>query len=341
MSTEQNKKPTIYLHVGYPKTGTTTFHEYLTPKVVGIKCFTPSANQQFIESSNNPNDLNLNYQLRVFFETFWIDDGEVEKTLSMLENSGSDRILISTTGPLSALFFKGHYTKRGSYITPEKIAAKIKEVFDSRFNVKIIVVIRRQDTWLESAYAEWFEYFSRQKKYSNLEKFVSHALSPDHQFSKSIDYFEVISAFEKEFGVENLLIQVYEEMVEDAPMFFLKMLKFVNATLASGTNLNDIPKKNQRDYNGKVKKANKLNLYEFLYFLKLRLIPNVSFHLIRKVPKLIQFLSLISLPNREINQNIKMLDNQKDRVRNMFATPNAKLSEKYGLRLHRFGYCNQ
>ena len=154
-------KKNLFLHIGYPKTGTTTMQECISLQIKGVKSFIPNVDHEYLRSLSDDKVFNDNYIVKQLVENFIFEDYDPRKSLALLGGVKENKIFISTTGPLSALFFKGRFVGKDKHLKPEQVAKRISEVFSEEFDVKVIISIRRQSDWIPSAFAEWHQYFSK------------------------------------------------------------------------------------------------------------------------------------------------------------------------------------
>lgn len=130
------KKLRLYLHIGQPKTATTTIQSYLAKNsatLVKHGWLYPNAARQYF----------AHHLLGNFFiekPQFWIEQADPQRChdelMAEVERSGCKNVVMST----ESLFF---------IPSPERVRDYFKE-----FDVIPIVSLRRQDEWIESAYRE-------------------------------------------------------------------------------------------------------------------------------------------------------------------------------------------
>ncbi len=188
--------PTIFIHIGYNKTGTTAIQHFLSQNrnllsMQGIlypeKCFikkneiahhTLARTLLFEANKKQPDYINIDECIK--------DTEEVwGSLLDEINESSCTRVVISSEG----------------FSRLRKTPALIQRIKDylPEFEIKIICYIRRQDEMFESAYNQLI-------KAQRARVSVSKRLGT---FIKNIDYYNEIKAWAGIFGKENLIIRIY------------------------------------------------------------------------------------------------------------------------------------
>lgn len=176
----KNKK-TIYLHIGTPKAGSSSIQNtlfnnienlkrqgYLYPKT-GLKL----ANHYFLaDSIINPT----------------INSEEIyTQLLKEFEESKSNNLIISTE--------RFHILE-----TPEQI--KILKNLLEGYNIKIIIYLRRQDLFIQSAYGQQIR--------GQLSITIQDFLKKKIPATKLLDYYSRLEMWSNVFGKENITVQPFE-----------------------------------------------------------------------------------------------------------------------------------
>ncbi len=331
-------KKDLYLHIGYPKTGATTLQECVALNLKNVKSYIPNVNFKYLQRHNNRQLIQESHQARHLIENFAYPHVDLSNNIqSLLLDPKEEKIFISTVGILSAQFFKGHYTSKEQFFTPEKAAQRIAEVFSKQFNVKIIITIRRQASWIPSAYAEWYHYFSQISDSNTFKAFSQHFVDIEHFCHQGINYNNVIAPFEKKFGKNNLYIGVFEQLQQNPQSYFNQLTAFMGTKLDENL-LTTIPRKNVRATADDYKKIDKLNLADLLYFFKLRVFPNLKLNFTKHVPSLVSLLTHFRLPYRDISKTIILSPEEELRIMQAFKEDNYLLSQRYDLDLDSYGY---
>jgi len=313
-------------------------NECIMPYIRNVKCFIPNANPDFLRSFYDKDAFDDNFELKHLVEYFIYTDNGLSTSLDLLKNLDSERVFISTTGPMSAFFFRGKYVKGKNYVTGDLIARRVKEVFCENFDVKVIVSIRRQSGWIPSAYAEWHRYFSMINGYHNLDNFVSHFKDMNSPFYRGLDYMNVVESFEDVLGKDNVYVAVYEQLSNDFTGYYKGLLEFIGGDLDDAV-LQSRPSRNVRHRLDHSKKIDPLTLFDKLHSYKVRWFPNLSFKLIKRMPVLIKAMSYVRLPiGGGDGDKIMLSDSESRELDDLYESSNRKLSDKYALSLEKYGY---
>ncbi len=88
--------------------------------------------------------------------------------------------------------------------------------FFSHASFKIIVYLRRQDKWIQSAYYQWgIEDKIYQGKVKNFDEFYNDTIQFSKNFSlcfkEQLDYFSLLERWADIIGTENIIVQPYEK----------------------------------------------------------------------------------------------------------------------------------
>jgi len=200
----KNKK-TIYLHIGTPKTGTTTLQRYLVnnrdylykkgfliPKVSSFK----NGNHQYVANySSGSNNQWKRTHMRISCGT------ETEKEL----NDFRDKFYISLRNEIKS--FKGHSVLLSSehlYIKlkDEAEIIRLKKLFSGICeDIKVVVYLREQSELLVSNYTTSIRN-SKKTRISSIQEFSNNDL---------YDYNYRLKKWEDVFGLDNIILKIYDK----------------------------------------------------------------------------------------------------------------------------------
>lgn len=205
---------TLYLHIGLPKTATTTIQNFLAINHSVLRqegWLYPMAGRQYL----------ARHHLGNFFRPeplYWIQqvdpDACYRDLVAEVDASGCDNIVMST----ESLYF----TPDPSVIPP----------FFRDFRVVPVVFLRRQDEWLESAYREERKIGELR---SSIEKYYQH-------MRPVMDYAATLKKWQKAFPDEKIIVGVFQGSKEKLPVEqeFLRCIGAeIRATLQPAPRMNE------------------------------------------------------------------------------------------------------
>ncbi len=218
--------PTIYIHIGYHKTGTTALqnfflknrkllweHDVLYPSV-GL-----------LGPGHSPLSLCLNTSHKSKIESLLINGSSNEGVDPYLYNK-----MIDADDLYSKLYSEIESSKKKKVIISSEC---FLEWFDpqllqpylemGKYNYKIIVYIRRQDEWIESVYNQLCKdsFFRYCGDINNL---------PQHDL---LEYFEIIEKWAALFGTENVIVRCYSKQ-KDEKALYKEFFNNIDVELAGG-----------------------------------------------------------------------------------------------------------
>lgn len=197
------QKPTLYLHIGTHKTGTSSIQMALhthREELLKAGVLYPALNNAY-----------NHYELAVLLKSpegmtiiqNWFD-GIVEK----VNQRSINKVVISAEALYFLRFIELVKTKdnpRNSTITEENYREKLnnlRALIPDIFDIKVVVYLRRQDSFIQSGYSQLIkgsEYFS-----GSIREFID-------GLAVFMDYSFMLNLWAEIFGKENILVRVYEK----------------------------------------------------------------------------------------------------------------------------------
>jgi len=177
---------TIYLHIGLRKTGTTALQQFLffnrhALKTHGI--LYPKTGASNHGGGHHPLANAFNHITKGQYGAKF----SVEEYLEQLKNESKGYKTIIISSEIFSVF-------QGKI---EQLTFSMKKLAN---NIKIIIYLRRHDSFLQSLYSS---YVKARKYPKSIDDFISE--------EKTVDFHELCSQYSSYFGKENLIVKAYEK----------------------------------------------------------------------------------------------------------------------------------
>ena len=190
--------PTLYLHIGTPKTGTTALQNFLSENNAVLEKYHihyPDFGFKYegIGYHRNGHFLAAPFITEQGEKDFLRPSNEYEAGLEKLRElkKSYDKIILSDENMWRNIWSRKDYWRR------------VKNDFNQLgFDIKIIVYLRRQDQFLESYWAQQVKEYAT----CTLEEFMESSLFS----SCPLDYYTYLNYLSDIFGKDNLIPRVYE-----------------------------------------------------------------------------------------------------------------------------------
>lgn len=297
-------KKNLYLHLGYPKTATSTLQKYLFPNFKNTSFIGKPFKSKIIE--------------KIFYKLYRQDSLFYKK----LDNKNTLKKEINKYYKNVNLIFSDETILEAfnsKIIDKMVIMQRLKDIF-SDYNIKVILVLRNQMSMLDSLYV-----YDRRKKnnYLSGQKWVDSIIRSldketyltDNNLLGLLDYPQIISKFEKIFKSSNVKIFLYEELKENIESFFLKI----------GFYVKDEYEKNNIDY---------INMHEnkrrgllLMIYLSLQNIFNV---------KLIKYFVPLFIRRKTRNKKTNFLNYFEKKISRVGPKAKLNLTRQQYLYLHKY-----
>ena len=300
----------LYLHIGYPKTGTTFLQQALFPHAQGMNFIRNSVAEE-LDMIAHQDHLNFN--------------PDAVKT-SLEKHFRSGKNLISNESLLGNFYvFKS--------INNTMIADRLKLLFP---NAKIIITIRNQYDLIESLYKQYL-HRGGVKKFRDFANFKNGGFNAAYNgwsFSVHItlfDYLKLVQYYENLFGKENTFLIPYELLRKDPQLFAQKLFSWME--------VGEIPNFKSEFYNqgygaAQVRIARFFNRFLKSKFNEEPIIPDVCLPITGKIDvgKLRRVLQ--SPLSRKLLGAKPITDfEMKGQVQKFFEKSNRQMNERYSLLL--------
>ena len=303
----------LFLHVGYPKTATTTLQKKLFARHPGI-CYLgkPLAGKlQDIEQCI----LRLD---SIQFERAL--PGLQEKFAALVQDCPEQQnMLISHEGFLRAARYEGHDIGR----TAERLKQVFSEPAGDEIEVHVLITIRKQVDIIPSYY---FDSVSRSP--DRFHRFIDSSLeNPQYGYFPSLFYDQVIGYYAALFGRERLRVLPFEAFISRRENFLDTLAGYLG--IDAGECLGLVGGKS---HNVKMRAGEGYRLSAHEYVLD-RI--NRRRQEERQLPKTLRML-LKRIPVK--NYEFAMTADERSRVQKLFADSNRQLSGEFDLDLEEYGY---
>lgn len=225
-------KKVIYIHLGYPKTATKTLQAHFFPYLKNVDYLgklgkleeykiTKIKKKILLDLYHGKVNEILNYRKK-FSHSLYND----------IENSSA---LISAEGLVmnSLRFIQDTTYNCKKLISIYEVIDAIKTLFDHNlFDIKLILVTRRQIELIPSLYGQDYKYsHSKIKLINTFQKYFNHIVSDESSpISNYLNYYELVRIIEKEFSPDNILILPFEQFVENKISFLNNLASFMSTS---------------------------------------------------------------------------------------------------------------
>jgi len=263
----------IIIHVGYPKTATTTMQKQLFEKLYEEGQINYLGKYYSIKNGLVGNSIvhYLLYDKKI--------DGYNKDILTIKEISKNNKLTVLSNEGLSISFLKYINNK----IDPSYVAEKINNLFAEIFEkVEILMTVRNQVDMLYSIYVQYYGSVYRYiKKLNNIEKFLSDGLKERKNGNFFMFYYgDMYKIYSKIFGKDKINILLYEELINNIENYTFKVSKIMD--ISQEVVLNSFSKKENK------KRVTKTKNY-LTNDINLSLMVDIYISKILRIPKVLKF----------------------------------------------------
>jgi hypothetical protein len=328
----------LLIHIGYPKTATTTIEDSLFAKLheakrinyLGIADY--SSNNYFRQAHYLMDSLSFN-------ETFKVDELKIS----------SNKINIISHDDFTAPKYVRDCDKRRKVVDPFEYPQRLFSLFKNAVDsIEIMVTIRNQKDLLFSYYVQKYYLFVNDKHNDTVTKFIfeNGKILRKERF-KNFYFSDLLGKYEESFGKKNMHILLFEDLKNDPKFFCDQLSQIINVesslveTLLTGKHLRE-KKKTETGYYTEVPKRKALGkvlkelqknalVDKIINSYKERYGSNSK--ILNAIRKLMYKEDSIFIP--------KLSEEEQNIIFNEFRESNLKLSEEYNIdqeKLKKYGY---
>lgn len=304
-------KPSLYLHVGIHKTGTTFLQREVFPILWG-KNFLGKPDFGIL-SGDKPTSLSRFMDVSPLV---WKDIGGLFLN-KVRENSA----------PYADVILSDEHAVEAN--DPAKIARhlhEIKKVFSSVYDLGVLIVIRRQDTWFSSAYAQMSNRYDKASQ-SHFEQWVKDRINKKAKFFSSagvrLKYYTLIKKIQNKIGNKCVRVLPYEMMKLDPILFVKKVCNFVGCDVPSSISISPVNKRSPTESEWELR-------------------PQSSGYIQLRPGRVFQAVfgrSRIPITNWKRGEKIVLTKSLSEKILKKYEKENKKLEQKLDLGLKDYGYC--
>lgn len=321
----------LYIHIGYPKTATTTLQRHCFSKINGLN---------YLGIYYQPNKLGQ-FEPQVVDALIFCDQKKISAISENFSNELYKKIderpaLYSNEG-ISNQFLAPRMDYSGKCIptSPAKVARAIRTLFDeSLFDVKIIMSVRNQPDALSSLYAQSHKgCYQSIVSMDTFDKYIHDILENKNSFvSAGFRYDEVAQELRRTFGDGSVFILPFEHLSKAPELAIAELCAFMGINCLQEMDLPVLNKTSSLSDGTRICKPR--TAYNILSEIKKKYIPGQSLGFSWLVPKL----KKIKLPKFGPQPTASMTNEQKISLAQFFLDSNMKLKELTPVDIESLGY---
>jgi len=222
---------TIYLHPGYPKTGTTTLQRDAFPHICRANGWMYFGKTYGANGASTTSQSVRTFQHAILTGDFPLAAAALEPGLS--DAIEDQTLFISNEEFIMKSFRDGFDGKRPVHRNYRMTISHFRDLFDdSNTLIRLILVLRRQSELVPSLYAQGYQHFYRYiPSLATPDRFVASLCSSSEYDALFLPlYFDrIVSTTREIFGDANVLILPFELLESDPDQFFSTISRWTGA----------------------------------------------------------------------------------------------------------------
>lgn len=327
-------KKKVYLHLGYPKTGTTSLQSYFFPEVCEVNGWL-----YFGKRYDANGTTNLSSSVKDFIDIIRFSDEKTlrERRSEIIEQyfgEAHETIIFSAE---TFIFDSFRYKIVKGKLTTLNLTKSLKNLSvifceGPEFDTRVILALRAQRQLIPSLYAEvYMDFYRKIPELCTPTRFVSASLNGGGGLfsSGAFNYLNVVDELSALFGDDRVVMLMYEHMKQNPSHYFDGLLDILGSR-------SYIPANKETNVRGTPSgwKSKKLTVAEILrpFGRVVQRGVSVSPHFRKNIKSLLSKLQI----RRPVELDI--CDEDKEKIELHYGASNKQLAERYKLPLEELGY---
>ncbi len=326
----------LQIHIGYPKTATTTLQKHLF------------SNDHIIHIDKSTD---RSYSRAIIFQNEIPFKEALAHTRSLIMNDiasqtaqkpDAQAIVFSNESFITNSLLFRYYPPPFCWTPdPAAIARKLSLLFNKDFceyDPNIIISIRKQTELLKSCYAQYYNLvYKKHKETNSFEKFISYAYQKnfDNFIGAALNFDQIVLYYEQLFHRNNITIVVYEDLIEDLNRYaalWACILNLPEDTVRFSLNNQENVKRLKKDFYRQDTRPFLEGIGRNTYTA----LQNASYLLPAAISSPIKkWFQTFNIPGRQFKIHF---ENEKE-IMDRYVDGNSKLAERFSLDLGKYGYC--
>ncbi|PNR91988.1 hypothetical protein HWHPT5561_09770 [Petrotoga sp. HWH.PT.55.6.1] len=210
----------IVVHIGYPKTATTTLQEAVFMKLHQEKKINYLGKTNFIRYSK---------EKRFFFSNSLVNSIVFDKPFHEKANISETKLNILSNEDLCLIpYFKEIQTQK-KVVDPFLYPRKLKTYFENFADeIIIFVTLRNQTELIYSNYVEGYYLFKNDEKRNSFNKFLLKEMDNLEDIYSGFRFSDILTEYSNIFGRKNIHILLYEDLKYNQHFFCKELSRIIN-----------------------------------------------------------------------------------------------------------------
>lgn len=322
------RKINLFIHPGYPKSGTTFLQEEVFSKIYFMNLAKPFNNEDLktshyeIFKPKYAENINLSSdKRRRAFELY------IKHICDLIDNSEVDEFILSD----EIIYDEINYNTENNFKYLKNVLNILKEKY--LINLKFIVSIRNQSELLPSFFA--YDYHRQKVLFSTLDEFVYNIIK-DKKLTNYFYYSELVEKIKTIFNCEILILPI-EQLSIEPNKYYNNLTSFLGISEKINFINNYV---NQNHVTDEGKKKWKIYTRSSYFFYPLAFIHKIlkKVSMYEKLSRNFAVFLKKNLVRRKFAGYIETNDNLEKLVKNHFQNSNKNLEKMYNLDLKKLSY---